>query len=120
MKTDYNILFYPIDVNVLNDWIGDVEKAVILLLNAIYFNGFWRRPFPENQTHSQAFKTDARTEVPTEFMEMTSDFYYMESKQLDAKIIRLPYKVSIVNLNLAFSFFLNEKCPLLKIYSSCI
>lgn len=72
---------------------ADVERAVIIIVNAIYFNGYWRRPFPENATTSLAFKTDARNNVQSEFMDLTADFYYIEDRNLDAKVIRLPYKV---------------------------
>lgn len=74
--------------------VADVERAVILLLNAIYFNGYWRRPFLENQTVPLQFKTDLRNKVTADFMDLSADFFYMEDRNLDAKIIRLPYKVS--------------------------
>jgi len=70
----------------------DAQRAVILLLNAIYFNGFWRRPFPDNQTTSIPFYTNSATRALLPFMVRTGDYYYLESKELDSRIIRLPYK----------------------------
>lgn len=86
-------------------FIADVERAVIIIVNAIYFNGYWRRPFPENATTSLFFKTDERNTVQSDFMDLTADFYYMEDRNLDAKVLRLPYKVCILICNLIwFSF----------------
>jgi len=84
--------------NITNNFIkeivteADIERAVIVIVNAIYFNGYWRRPFPENATTSLLFKTDERNTVQSEFMDLTADFYYMEDRNLDAKVLRLPYK----------------------------
>jgi len=84
--------------NVTKDFIkeivteDDVESAVIILLNAMYFNGYWRRPFAENQTAALPFKIDARKEVQAHYMDITANFFYMEDRTLDAKVIRLPYK----------------------------
>jgi len=76
--------------NIVNP--DDISHAVILLLNTIYFNGYWVQPFPENQTANLPFYTDAKTAITAPFMQLTGDFYYMESDELDARILRLPYK----------------------------
>lgn len=96
--------------NAINEFIlADVERAVILLLNAIYFNGYWRRPFPENATIPSKFKTDLRNEIQTDFMDLTGDFFYTEDRNLDAKVIRLPYKVNdrFIVYDLPTGFLLN-------------
>lgn len=59
----------------------------------MYFNGYWRRPFAENQTAALPFKLDARKEISANYMDITANFFYMEDRVLDAKVIRLPYKV---------------------------
>lgn len=93
---------------IINDWCAnitnnhikelvksdDVEESVIIMLNALYFNGYWRRPFPANETVQLPFYVTPTSQVKTEFMRVTDTFYFMESQPLNAKILRLPYKVS--------------------------
>lgn len=67
-----------------------VAKSVMLLVNAIYFNGKWRRQFSE--THTGAFYRSATDQLKVAYMELTDHFYYHESNELKAKIIRLPYR----------------------------
>ncbi|XP_050319499.1 serine protease inhibitor 27A-like [Bactrocera neohumeralis] len=67
-----------------------VAKSVMLLVNAIYFNGKWRRQFTE--THTGAFYRSATDQVKVAYMELTDHFYYHESNELKAKIVRLPYR----------------------------
>lgn len=91
---------------IINDWCAnitqnhirelvkadDVEESVIIMLNALYFNGYWRRPFPQNETAQYPFYVTPTSQVKTSFMCVTDTFYYMESQPLNAKILRLPYK----------------------------
>ena len=72
---------------------GDVQDAVMLIVNAIYFNGYWRRPFPQNETFRSSFYVTPAQQVTTEFMSQKEYFFFLDSKQLDAKLLRLPYKV---------------------------
>lgn len=72
--------------------LDDLENAVMVMLNAIYFNGYWKRPFPLNETIESAFFVTPTQQVRTPFMCQTSDFFFLESQQMDAKILRLPYK----------------------------
>uniref|UniRef100_A0A034VW59 Serpin I2 n=1 Tax=Bactrocera dorsalis TaxID=27457 RepID=A0A034VW59_BACDO len=67
-----------------------VAKSVMLLVNAIYFNGKWRRQFTD--THTGAFYRSATDQLKVAYMELTDHFYYHESNDLKAKIIRLPYR----------------------------
>lgn len=71
----------------------DIAHSVILLLNTIYFNGYWRRPFPENQTTTMDFSLNQNQAIKIPFMVNTADYHYFESTELDSKILRLPYKV---------------------------
>lgn len=64
----------------------------MVILNALYFNGYWRRPFPLNETFEAPFFVTPTTQLKTTFMRQTASFFYLDSKQLDAKILRLPYK----------------------------
>lgn len=74
---------------------GDLQDAVLLMANALYFKGLWRIPFPRNQTsHGGFYITPSRT-VTVPYMYNYGRYYYFESNELDAKILRLPYKVTI-------------------------
>ena len=66
---------------------------MVLLLNAIYFKGLWKYPFNPNYTDTGNFQVTSTQSVSVPFMRMTQHLYYSQSVQLDAKILRLPYKV---------------------------
>lgn len=67
-----------------------VQNSVLLLTNAIYFNGLWRRQF--NETFDGVFFRTPETQSRVQYMEQTEYFYYYDHSSLDAKILRLPYK----------------------------
>lgn len=73
----------------------DVARSVILLINTIYFNGYWSNPFAENDTALQNFFVSSKSSSSVSFMKKTDEFYYSESTELEAKVLRLPYKVSV-------------------------
>lgn len=73
---------------------SDIESAVMLMINGVYFKGLWRQPFYENRTFTSEFKTSNSEAKQTKFMTQTGRFFYVESPQLQAKILRLPYKGS--------------------------
>lgn len=90
--------------SIMNKWIEEVtngkiaslvdseslSSAVMVLLNAIYFRGLWRYPFEE--VVRRDFATNAHSKGSKEFAEITESFYYYYSKDLQAKILRLPYE----------------------------
>lgn len=65
-------------------------NAQMMLLNAVYFKGFWRYPFVDTLTKD--FFVEPHAPVEKQFVEQTEDFYYFYSKNLEAKILRLPYE----------------------------
>lgn len=70
---------------------SDISSAVMIMLNAIYFQGQWRRPFPKNQTVESQFFLSSTQHTQTTFMERTGHYYYLDSVQLKSKILRIPY-----------------------------
>lgn len=64
----------------------------MLMLNAIYFNGYWRRPFKTNETFEAPFFATPSSQQRTTFMSQTGYFFFLESQLLDAKVLRMPYK----------------------------
>jgi serine protease inhibitor len=88
---------------VINEWVkqttnghisdlvseDSVSKSIILLINALYFEGTWRFAF--NKSLTRDFLHAPGKKSSKQFMEQTSNFYYFFSRHLDAKILRLPY-----------------------------
>lgn len=70
----------------------------MLICNALYFKGSWRHQFSKSLTRSGGFYISPTEIVEVPLMETTDTFYFFESQDLDAKIIRLPYKVSVLDL----------------------
>jgi serine protease inhibitor len=68
---------------------GSVSNSVVLLLNALYFQGTWRQSF--NKTFNGPFLTSGGKSVDKSFIERTGNYYYFNSKLYDAKILRIPY-----------------------------
>jgi serine protease inhibitor len=66
-----------------------VSNAVILLVNALYFDGKWRHSF--NKTSTKPFNTKGGKKISKTFMEHTRNYYYFNSANLSSKIVRLPY-----------------------------
>lgn len=93
-------------VVVLNDWVkngtkahiknfiteDDVTNAVLILMNTIYFKGKWKQQFLESNTKPGDFYLNSQSKVPATFMSNTGLYDYFESPELNAKIIRMPYK----------------------------
>lgn len=66
-----------------------VANSVILLINALYFEGTWRFGF--NKTKTGSFSLSPGKRVDKSFVEQTGNFYYFYSKYMDSQILRLPY-----------------------------
>lgn len=65
-------------------------------MNTVYFNGYWLKQFNEKDNFEEAFFVDAKTTVPVTFMtKVDEEFYYADSTDLQAQVLRLPYKVSV-------------------------
>lgn len=89
---DYPLIFVVVTFDL---YVDDVAHSVILLINTIYFNGYWVEQFAKNETAPRNFWVNSKASSPAQFMTKTSNFYYGESVELDAKFLRLPYKVNV-------------------------
>lgn len=67
------------------------ERAVMVLLNAIYFKGEWLKKFSTQNTKLQDFYLMNNTTKQVETMHLRSMFYYSEIARLDAKTVEMPY-----------------------------
>lgn len=88
----------------INDWVSKttngrinelvnaegVEGAVITLINALYFKGLWKYPFPENGP-KRTFNAAGRS-VQADYMEQNAQLYYDDSANLGAQLLRMPYQ----------------------------
>ncbi|XP_018330333.1 uncharacterized protein LOC108740504 [Agrilus planipennis] len=70
----------------------DLEDVVLLVANAVFFKGFWKKAFPKNNTGLGNFYTTPTSLVTVEYMNTIGNYYYADSKDLEAQILRIPYK----------------------------
>ena len=68
------------------------DKVKMILLNAVYFKGFWSKQFKKSLTMKKAFYNfnDKSKEKKVNRMEITDDFQYYEDKEV--QLVKLPYK----------------------------
>ncbi len=101
-----NIDFDPDSVQMINEWIAkNTEQKIqnlipsnsidsmtrLVLANALYFQGSWEQPFPENGTSPLPFYTPTEI-VQADTMDQTSYFSYYENDKL--QLLSLPFKSS--------------------------
>lgn len=69
------------------------ENTVLLLLNAVYFKGYWVNPFNQNLTKKGPFNLNTKTIVDVPLMTTFNSFKISTIEPLNARIIGLPYEV---------------------------
>ncbi|KAJ0172289.1 hypothetical protein K1T71_012262 [Dendrolimus kikuchii] len=70
----------------------DVNGLVVMILNALYFKGTWRRQFATNETKDGIFYVSPDVQKPVQFMHVKDKFFFKDSAKFDAKILRMPYR----------------------------
>ncbi len=108
-KTFYDAAVAPLDFNnsasalkTINGWVADKTRdkiptiidqidpqLVMILLNAIYFNGKWKSKFGDSNTHSLPFTFGDGTRKEVAQMNQESDFEYASNDLFSA--VNLPY-----------------------------
>ncbi|NXQ40758.1 A2AP protein, partial [Catharus fuscescens] len=94
------------DLVAINNWVKEAthgkipsflkqfpEDAVMLLLNAIYFHGFWRNKFNASFTGPGVFHLDYKSVVPVEMMkahEYPLSWFTLDSQQI--QVAKFPFK----------------------------
>lgn len=92
------------DIKAINNWVNMKTKGLIptlhdepypedtmlVLLNALYMNAKWQRPFMGYATYESTFTTASGEEIKTPFMNMDGHLQYIRTE--DARGILLPYK----------------------------
>jgi len=68
------------------------DKVKMMLLNAVYFKGFWSKQFKKSLTMKKAFYNfnDKSKEKKVNRMQITDDFQYYGDKEV--QLVKLPYK----------------------------
>lgn len=69
------------------------ENTALLLLNAIYFRGYWTYPFDKTLTKEGIFYLNAGSTVNVPMMTTLNNFEIAALESLDSRLIRLPYQV---------------------------
>lgn len=68
---------------------------MMLVMNVLYFKGIWSgNRFTSNRTKFDKFYQSSNKNIDINYMTSIGHYYYVESSELDAKIIRLPYMVN--------------------------
>lgn len=69
------------------------ENTLLLLLNAVYFKGYWTNPFNSNLTKTGTFYLDSKTMIDVPLMTTYNNFKISTLESLNARLISLPYAV---------------------------
>lgn len=70
----------------------------MVLVNAIYFKGFWTYQFDPKSTYKAPFYLNEQDSVQVDFMKIKKHFKYGSIPNLDATAIELPYKDSDITM----------------------
>ena len=70
----------------------------MILVNAIYFKGFWTYQFKKSDTYKAPFYLNEQDSVQVDFMKTKKHFKYGRLPELDATAIELPYKDSDISM----------------------
>ncbi|XP_014296435.1 alaserpin isoform X2 [Microplitis demolitor] len=69
-----------------------IKDSMMLVMNVLYFKGIWSgNRFTSNRTKFDKFYQSSNKNIDINYMTSIGHYYYVESSELDAKIIRLPY-----------------------------
>lgn len=68
-----------------------VTDAVVVLVNAIFFNGQWSVPFKAARTQKGDFFCEQNAPKKVDFMNAKTDYYYHHSMALKSSLLRIPY-----------------------------
>lgn len=97
----------------INDWVeGNTNNKIkdliksdtldddtrMVLVNAIYFKGFWTHQFDKSKTFKGDFFLNDKDVVQVDYMKIKKDFKYGALADYDATAIELPYKDSDISM----------------------
>ncbi|XP_039748870.1 zonadhesin-like isoform X3 [Pararge aegeria] len=106
--------------NIINKWVEEKTKhliknlvspdsfdrdTVLVLVNALYFKGNWKKQFNPDNTRFQDFHVTENKKVQVNMMSRTGSYKYAEISDIDAQVIQLPYE----SANFSFMVWLPKK-----------
>ena len=56
----------------------------MVLINAIYFKGIWKKTFDKNKTYQNNFNNFNKTPIMKDFMNITDNFDYFENDNIQS------------------------------------
>ncbi|XP_052012711.1 serpin B9-like isoform X2 [Apodemus sylvaticus] len=68
------------------------SETRLVLVNALYFKGKWHQPFYSECTREMPFKVNKREKRPVEMMCQTNTFNFICVKEIQAKLLVMPYE----------------------------
>lgn len=72
------------------------ENTLLLLLNAVYFKGYWTNPFNTALTKKGLFYLNSKTTVDVTLMTTYNYFKISNLESLNSRLISLPYEVKYI------------------------
>ncbi|GLV39191.1 Serpin 42Da [Carabus blaptoides fortunei] len=78
------------------DMLNSLTKLV--LVNAVYFKGNWAKKFDKERTTKKPFYLADNSETEVDMMYQKSKFRYGEDKDLDCKLLEMPYEGNEVSM----------------------
>ncbi|XP_007668099.2 alpha-2-antiplasmin isoform X2 [Ornithorhynchus anatinus] len=97
------------DLRVINKWVKEVTsgkierflsdlppRTVLLLLNAVHFQGFWRTKFDPTLTKTDVFHLDEQFTVPVQMMKAQRlPLSWLSFDELEVQVARIPFKSNV-------------------------
>ncbi|XP_056281986.1 protein Z-dependent protease inhibitor isoform X2 [Pseudoliparis swirei] len=78
------------------EMISTLDAATyLMLIDTIFFQGSWQKPFNPNFTRNAPFYIDNYNIVQVPMMFLEDKFYSMKDIQLGAKVLKLPYQEGV-------------------------
>ncbi|NXC11770.1 A1AT antiproteinase, partial [Orthonyx spaldingii] len=73
-------------------------RTVIVLINYIFFQGFWEKPFNKFNTRDADFFLDAKNSVKVKMMHQNNNFNVHRDEKLSCWVVEIPYKGNVTSL----------------------
>lgn len=70
----------------------------LVLVNGIYFKGFWKYPFNQRYTFKEPFHVTPSKQLDVDMMHLQEYFPYGKLPELNAEAVALPYKGDRVSM----------------------
>lgn len=74
-------------------FLAQLQNAMIIMANAVYFKGDWAVPFSPALTKSLPFHISETSTKNVDMMSRRGEYNYGTIDPLNAKYIEIPYKV---------------------------